>query len=363
MAPSQADQLREFLSRTGNLLIHLLDRCNLKCKHCYLSASGDGNTMLPPALVRQTLCEAHDLGLDSVQFSGGEPLLFPDIRGLLNATRHKGFKVSLSTNATLIDDGTADLLADVGAHVVASIDGPPQYHDSFRGKPQSFEKAAAGIERLVQRDVPVKVVTTVCRDNLSHIDWCARWANGMEIDALQFQPLERVGRGNAIESLRLTHTMLHELFIHLNDLAVKYKDAGLKISMSYQSRDYMLAHPCKAFVCNGKKCHRGVEKELKKIVIREDGVILPELVDIDRRYAIGNLYQDTLTNNICNFLKDGYRRFDRLCRHVYHQTVPNYPSPLIPWNEILSEQSRSVFVTDSCNEDEDDVALQKISSF
>jgi MoaA/NifB/PqqE/SkfB family radical SAM enzyme len=341
MTTLQSVQLREFLSRTGNLLIHLSDRCNLQCKHCYLSAAGTGETMLPPDLVRRTLCEAHELGLDSVQLSGGEPLLYPDIRRLLNDTRHKRFKVSLSTNATLIDDGTADLLADIGADVVASIDGPAPYHDSFRAKPGCFEKAAAGIERLVQRGVRVKMVTTVCRDNLAYIDWCAAWASGMQADTLQFQPLESVGRGQAIESLRLTYGMLHELFIHLSDLAVKYKDDGLKISMTYQSRDHMLAHPCKAFVCNGKKCHRGVEKELKKIVIREDGVILPELVDIDRRYAIGNLYQDTLTNNLCNFLQDGYSRFDKLCRYVYHQTVPTYPSPLIPWNEILSEQSRS----------------------
>jgi MoaA/NifB/PqqE/SkfB family radical SAM enzyme len=340
MSSSQSLELQEFLSRTGNLLIHLLDRCNLHCKHCYLSAAGNGQTRLPPDLVRRTLCEADELGLDAVQFSGGEPLLYPDIQNLLKDARHKHFKLSLSTNATLIDGSTADLLADIGAEVVASIDGPAPYHDRFRGRPGCFEEATVGIERLIQRGIRVKVVTTVCRDNLVHLDWCAAWASSMKAHTLQFQPLESVGRGKAIESLRLTHTMLHELFIHLSDLAAKYKDDGLKISMTYQSRDYMLAHPCKAFVCNGKKCHRGVEKELKKIVIREDGVILPELVDIDRCYAVGNLHQDTLRNNLCNFLRDGYSRFDELCRHVYYQIVPTYPSPLIPWNEILSEQSR-----------------------
>jgi hypothetical protein len=83
-----------------------------------------------------------------------------------------------------------------------------------------------------------------------------------------------------------------------------------------------------------------VEKELKKIVIREDGSILPELVDIDRQFSIGNLYTGTLRNNIMAYLNDGYARFDQLCREVYHDTVLNYPSPLVPWNEILTARSK-----------------------
>lgn len=112
--------------------------------------------------------------------------------------------------------------------------------------------------------------------------------------------------------------------------------------MTYQSRDYLIAHPCTAFVCNGADCHRGVEKELKKIVIREDGSILPELVDIDRQFSIGNLHKDTLKNNLLIYLNEKYSFFDQLCREVYRDTVHNYPSPLIPWNEILTAGKEGV---------------------
>ena len=296
--------------------------------------------MLPIDMVKNTLHEANELGLKSVQISGGEPLLYPDIQEVLRAAKGKSFKFILSTNATLISDDTAALLAAMNASTVVSIDGPRQYHDAFRGKKGSFEMAKTGLARLVDHKVPVKVVMTVCRESLPYLDWCAEWANEMKADMLQFQPLSRVGRGQGIEDLRLSHEMLHDLFIHLNDLTVKYAKRGMKITMTYQSRDYMLAHPCRAFVCDGKKCHRGVEKELKKIVIREDGSILPELVDIDRRFAIGSLYKNTLTKNIINFLENGYAQFDQLCRDLYHKIVPNYPSPLIPWNEILTEHSK-----------------------
>lgn len=341
MKEQKTDNITEFLNRTGNLLIHLLDKCNLSCKHCYLSASKNGKFELPFSLVQRTLNEANELGIKSVQFSGGEPFLYPQILEVLESTINKKFTVTLSTNGTLIDNNSAALLAEINAYIVTSIDGPANYHDAFRGKKGSFAKTEKSIARLIDLGIPVKIVTTICEDSLKYIDWCADWANKINATTLQFQPLESIGRGKNMKGKRLQDEKLHDLFIHLNDLAASYTSKGLQIKMTYQSRDFMIAHPCTAFVCNGKKCHRGVEKELKKIIIREDGSILPELVDIDRRFSIGNLHNDTLKNALLDYLDRGYSRFDQLCRDVYSDTVPNNSSPLIPWNEILTERSKT----------------------
>jgi len=340
-AGSGLQSLSEFLGRTGNLLIHLLDTCNLQCRHCYLNASPMGRHILPLDLVLRTMEEADALGIKAVQLSGGEPLLHPHIDAILNAARGKQYLLSLSTNGTLIDDHIADLLSEINAYIVASIDGPAVSHDSFRGRQGCFDQAEGGIGRLIDRGLNVRIVTTVCEDNYAQIDWCAAWAHGMKAAVLQYQPLEHFGRGRTIYSRALTEERIHDLFLHLNDLAVSYSPKGLKITMTYRSREFMIAHPCSAFVCNGKNCHRGVEKELKKIVIREDGTILPELVDIDRRFSIGNLYEASLRDSIVHFLDHGYSSFDRLCRQVYDEVVVNGSSPLIAWNEILSERSRT----------------------
>lgn len=337
----QRDNLSEFLNRTGNLLIHLLDKCNLACEHCYLNASKDGKNELSLDLVLRTLKEADELGIRSVQITGGEPLLYNKIREVISFTKGKNYKITLSTNAMLIDNDLAQLLAEVNANIVASIDGPAFYHDKFRGKNGSFKKAENGISRLIDFGVPVKIVTTICADNFKYIKWCAEWAHRIKAASIQFQPLENIGRGKRIENKRLEEERLHDLFICLNDLISIYSSKDFQIKMSYKSRAFMINHPCSAFVCNGKNCHRGVEKELKKIVIREDGTILPELVNIDRRFSIGNLYDNTLENHLLNYLNDGYSQFDQFCRKVYADTVLNSTSPLIPWNEILTERSRT----------------------
>lgn len=336
------EKLVIFLKRTGNLLIHLLDTCNLYCHHCYLNSSDTGKHELPFDLIRRTMDEADGLGIKAVQFSGGEPMLYPHIAEILKLAGHKKFVVTLSTNATLMDESMANLLAELQVYVVTSIDGPPEYHDKFRGKSGSFKKTEAAVARLTDLGVQVKIVTTVCEENFKHIEWCAAWASEIKAQAIQFQPLENVGRGKKIENKRLGEEHLHDLFIQLSDLAAVYDSAGLQIKMTYKSRDFMIAHPCTAFVCNGKGCHRGVGKELKKIVIREDGTILPELVDIDRRFAIGSLFTNTLENNLLAYLDEGYSRFDQFCRAVYNEKILNNNAPpLIPWNEILTERSRT----------------------
>lgn len=339
MTNQAEEKLKEFISRSGILLVHLLDECNLSCRHCYLDASPRGFKTLPPDLVIKTINEAKDLGIKSIQFSGGEPLLYPQIFQVLSAAKEAGLDVKLSTNATLIDDETAKKLHELNIYVVTSVDGPQIWHDGFRKKSGSFAATEKAIAKLTNFGVELQVVTTVCEDNLENIEWCANWAQKLNVTRLQFQPLESIGRGEKIKERRLIHERLNDLFIRLNDLAAQCRPKGLFISMTYESRDFMMAHPCKAFVCNGKNCHRGAEKELKKIIIREDGDILPELVNINRKYAIGNIHEDSLKNNLLNFLDNGYQQFDQLCRDAYDNILRNFPSPLIPWNEILTEHS------------------------
>jgi len=344
MAKEDSDSLKIFLQRTGGLLVHLLNKCNLYCEHCYLDSDSQKNVSLPIDLINNMVQEAECLGIKLVQFSGGEPFLYPHIEDVLKLSTGKKFKLIVSTNSTLIDGFRANLLAKAKAHVVTSIDGPENYHNAFRGKKNAFEDVLKGINQLIKFDIPIKVVMTVSKENVQHIDWCVKWAYEMGVKNIQFQPLESVGRGNKISFKQLEEEDLLDLFIQLKDLSAQYDSKGLKVTMTYKSRDFMLEHPCTAFVCNGKKCHRGVEKELKKIVIREDGLILPELVDIDKRFAIGDLFKNTLEKNLINYLNgEGYARFDKLCREVYNDTVPNNPSPLISWNEILTKRSYDFF--------------------
>ncbi len=141
-------------------------RCNLKCKHCYISA--DENV----ARQELSLTEAKGL-IDSLVkvntgvllFSGGEPLLRPDIWELAEYARSKGIRCGLSTNGTLISEEIARKLKDHGIiYAGISIDGDRLTHDSFRGA-RSFEQALEGVRNCKKAELPVGIRFTLNKLN------------------------------------------------------------------------------------------------------------------------------------------------------------------------------------------------------
>ena len=81
--------------------------CNLKCVHCY-NDSGVGKPCneLSTEEAKKVLDDLGRFGVPSVLFSGGEPLMRPDLFELIEYTRAKGLRAVISTNGTLI---TADV--------------------------------------------------------------------------------------------------------------------------------------------------------------------------------------------------------------------------------------------------------------
>ena len=87
-------------------------------------------------------------------------------------------------------------------------------------------------------------------------------------------------------------------------------------------------------------CHRGVSKEIKKLVVREDGTVLPEVPNLNHEFALGNIRDGPLSILVRRYFDDGYSRFDSLCRTAYGEILPSWDCVIVPWEQILAERSR-----------------------
>jgi radical SAM family protein len=97
-------------SRTvERLSLELTDRCGKACAFCYARARPDGARAWAPAdVIALALdCAAH--GTRALSLGGGEPLEYPFLLEVLEATRGRLFR-SLTTNGLLLD-GALDALA------------------------------------------------------------------------------------------------------------------------------------------------------------------------------------------------------------------------------------------------------------
>jgi cytosylglucuronate decarboxylase len=143
------------------LFIRILEACNAGCTMCSFQRSRD-IYRYPLTELLELLPRVRGEGIRYVRFTGGEPLMHPDIIAMVRAVTGHGLQASLITNGHYLP-AKADALAEAGlGHVVVSIDGArPQTHDAIRRTPGLFIRAIAGLRAMRGRGCRCRV-NTVC---------------------------------------------------------------------------------------------------------------------------------------------------------------------------------------------------------
>lgn len=335
----------EFTSETGDtgsatLMLHLLGRCNLTCLHCYMEGSPSRREQLPLQPVLDAIAECRQLGFGALYLTGGEPLLYPDFEKVLQAAEKvPGLKVTVCTNGTLVKQHHIALLKKANAQVNISIDGEAEFHDLFRNHAGAFKATERCMRKVVEAGIPVTIVSTISQGNLHSLAWLVEWAAQAGAFEFRVQPLLELGRGTDIADQCLTTQQSNRMLLQLSDLANTYQSRGLRCSLIGVSRRFLLAHPCGAYVCNGAGCHRRLSQEIKKLVVREDGTVLPEITNLSHEFALGKIDDGSLSQMIARYFDDGYARFDQLCRSIYTEVLPKWEPAIVPWDQIVAERS------------------------
>ncbi len=188
-------------------------RCNLKCLHCYAQATaGPAPDELSHQAALDLLRDLKDFGAPVVLFSGGEPLLRPDLLELVDRAAAHGMRAVISTNGTLISRDLAWRLKDLGlSYVGISLDGTAAVHDRFRGQPGSFAAAMAGVRHCQEMGLKVGLRFTVSRLNYREIPAIFDLVEEYQLPRICFYHLVYAGRGTKLVAEALSHSQTREL--------------------------------------------------------------------------------------------------------------------------------------------------------
>lgn len=147
------------------LLVHLTDRCTLRCRHCFIGAQ----TGTDLTLAETTRLADEFAALQGLRFivSGGEPMMHRHFWKLNDLLPAYPFRSILLTNGTLLDREAARALRF--HEVQVSLDGPQDAHDLLRGT-GSFRRALAALRHLAEAGVPTSVASVVFAGNLERFD-------------------------------------------------------------------------------------------------------------------------------------------------------------------------------------------------
>jgi radical SAM protein with 4Fe4S-binding SPASM domain len=147
------------------LLVHITDRCMLRCKHCFIGTQT--GTDLSLADVLQLADEFAALQGLRLIVSGGEPMMHRHFWRLNDRLPAYPYRSILLTNGTLLDKEAARALRF--HEVQVSLDGPQDAHDLLRGA-GSFRRAIAALRNLAEAGVPISVASVVFAGNLERFD-------------------------------------------------------------------------------------------------------------------------------------------------------------------------------------------------
>ncbi len=193
----------------GHPVWEVTGACNLRCIHCHATsgqaAADELSTDEGKKLIDQLAAESE---FRTLIYTGGEPLVRPDIFELLRHSQKAGLANIIATNGTLIDEEMAFKLKDHGVvcNAISFDAANPSIHDMVRNKAGSFDLAMRAVVATKKAGILLQINTTAMEYNMPHLPELIDFADSSGAGILLMYQLVAVGRGEKIEKATLKKT-------------------------------------------------------------------------------------------------------------------------------------------------------------
>lgn len=197
-APPDADIL--MANGLGMLFIELTDRCNERCIHCYAESSPDCSARLTREEIRRLLEDARSLGDPAVQFTGGDPLLHPDIVFAVQTAHRLDYRIiEIYTNGLALNQPLLDALMPYTPHFSFSIYAADDaVHDRITRHPGSLQRTLKAIARVRNAGLPLRIGIVSMTENQDKEEATINFLRqkfGLDADQIGVDTVRASGRG------------------------------------------------------------------------------------------------------------------------------------------------------------------------
>lgn len=200
------------------LLWSITGNCNLKCRHCYISADKNLYGELSFEKCIQIMDQMVEANISKVDITGGEPLVRKDFWQLLEALKKRKITImTIYSNGFMIDDNFLDKLEkyDVcpnGFHI--SYDGW-NCHDWLRGVNGAEKKAIEAIQMIKKRNYHVTVGTVLHMGNLSSLPETYELMKELGVDYWKVSAIADTGNWSRQENKEISDKAVKDEYLRL----------------------------------------------------------------------------------------------------------------------------------------------------
>ena len=179
----------EFMPHTP--IVHIIQNCNSPCTmcDCWMTKGKKWHSRNNLFKIHQKL---KSLGAIGIMISGGEPLMHPELEGILLDLKELGLEIYLNTNGILLKN-KMDFLTNLHIdELVISLDGINAFdYKTIRGT-DKFDLVVENIKLFKEKNPQTRVVTrtTLTKYTLNHLFPFIELAKNIGIDHIGFSPLD-----------------------------------------------------------------------------------------------------------------------------------------------------------------------------
>ena len=254
-------------------------------------------------------------GTQRLCFTGGDPLLYPNIVQLLQYTKSLGFyNLLLTSDGFLLKEKYKELIPYLDA-IRFSIQAIGCQHDEIVGKSGAFDAIKEMVDILNQKSLPCYVATVVTSINKDRILDIAEWCVHNNVLQYYLFGLMRSGNGNAFinQEGEVSQSDIGNILFELNN-----KQSYEKTKVIYY--DFKNKAECILIYGNGRI------------------VIDPYPISPSYQLEIGNVFSNTISEIISNFSKDPSNN-EGYCGHLLkRRTVDKLYKPFFQRENVIYDR-------------------------
>lgn len=215
--------MRKALYAPVSVDLSITEACNLRCVYCYAEATPLKVEYIERSQLLKLFQKFSDLGVHFVRLAGGEPLLHPEISGILEDISKFPFQYSISTNGLLLTKEKIEILQKTEfPWIVISLDGSSEETHSLTRGEGHWNKVITSIRNLKEAGLRVTTASVLTSKNAHDVQNLLDTIESLGLDRAAFLMFCPVGRGsNCLNNLTLNKSQLSEIIHTLT----KWKDS------------------------------------------------------------------------------------------------------------------------------------------
>lgn len=220
-----ADGMRRAAAQLRPLVLNLeiTDACGGSCAYCFASSVDDGRSNMAKEKVKEVIADARALGVRHVTLPGGDPLLHPDFREIMEWIGSEMRLHAFAVTSAIISKAKAQMLTElwrasclhmVGIHI-DTID--PEVYARVHRRADTLQLKVQGYQNLLDAGFPPSaVVACLCltSESVKTAEKTMDWFHEKGVGWINLLPYKPYGFGDANKHFEPTKSDLRRVAEH-----------------------------------------------------------------------------------------------------------------------------------------------------